>query len=415
MRTLAEVDPEVAAIIRRDTERQEYMIGLIASENYASDAVMQACGSVLANKYAEGYPGRRYYCGCENMDAVEALARQRACKLFDAEYVNVQPHSGSQANMAVYFAVLKPGDTVLAMDLAHGGHLTHGSPVNFSGQLYQFVHYGVSRETERIDYDAVAELARSYQPKIILAGASAYPRSIDFARFRAIAAEVGAYLVVDMAHIAGLVAAKVHPSPFPHADFVTTTTHKTLRGPRGGLVFARAHLGKVLDKNVFPGLQGGPFMHEIAAKAVAFHEASKPGFQQYQERIVANAAALAKALTGRGCRLVSGGTDNHLMLLDLRPKGLTGRAVSEALYEAGFIVNRNVIPFDTTSPMVTSGIRIGTPMVSSRGMGAPEMELIAEYICRVLDEPGNAALRREVRGKVRELCSRFPQYLHHLS
>lgn len=408
--SLEQVDPEVFEAIRDEGERLESNLELIASENVVSAAVLEAQGSLMTNKYAEGYPGRRYYGGCEYVDVVERLAVERAKELFGAEHVNVQPHSGSQANMAVYFAVLKPGDTYLGMDLSHGGHLSMGSPVNFSGRLYGVAAYGVSEETETIDYDALAELARERRPRLIVAGASAYPRVLDYERFRAIADEVGALLMVDMAHIAGLVAAGCHPSPVPHADYVTTTTHKTLRGPRGGMILCREEHAKTLDSRVFPGMQGGPLMHVVAAKAVALKEAATEEFASYQRQVVANAKALAGALTARGFRLVSGGTDNHVMLLDLRDSEITGKLAQETLERAGVTANRNTVPFDRRSPFVTSGVRIGTPAVTTRGMKEPEMRVVAELIQRALakvgDEPGLDAIAAEVRA----LCERFPVY-----
>lgn len=402
-------DPEVAEAIAKEEGRQRNKIELIASENFVSRAVMAAQGSVLTNKYAEGYPGHRYYGGCEYVDIVEDLARERVKKLFGAEHANVQPHSGAQANTAVYFAILKLGDTVLGMDLSHGGHLTHGSPVNISGMFYNFVAYGVDQETEQINYDAVRSLALEHKPKLLVAGASAYPRQIDFARLREIADEVGAYLMVDMAHIAGLVAAGLHQNPIPYAHFVTTTTHKTLRGPRGGLILCKQEFAKAIDKAIFPGIQGGPLMHVIAAKAVAFGEALKPEFAEYQKRIIENARALAEALVQKGFRLVSGGTDNHLMLLDVRTKGLTGKEAEHILDEVGITVNKNTIPYDPASPFVTSGIRIGTPAVTSRGMDTQAMKRIAEAIGVALterDEAGEATAREIVAG----LCQEFPLY-----
>ncbi len=413
MSYIANNDPEIHRAIRGELRRQYNQLEMIASENIVSPAVLEAQGSIFTNKYAEGYPGRRYYGGCEYADQVEELAMSRARELFGAEYANVQAHSGSQANMAVYFACLTPGDTVLGMDLAHGGHLSHGSTVNFSGQLYNFVSYGVSRETERIDMEEVARLAREHRPRMIVAGASAYPRVIDFAAFRRIADEVGALFMVDMAHIAGLVAAGVHPSPVPHADFVTTTTHKTLRGPRGGLILARAEHAKKLDSKIFPGIQGGPLVHIIAAKAVAFKEAMEPKFREDMNQVVKNAQALGNALVARGFRLVSGGTDNHLLLVDLTPKNITGKAAEKVLEEAGITVNKNAIPFDTQKRFVTSGIRIGTPAVTTRGLKEPEMEQIASWIDRALaaggDQPDHAALK-EILGEVARLCDRFPIY-----
>jgi glycine hydroxymethyltransferase len=415
MRWLDQVDPEVAKAIRLETERQSRNLELIASENFVSEAVLEALGSVMTNKYAEGYPGRRYYGGCEHVDTVEELAIQRAKELFGAEHVNVQPHSGSQANMAVYFTVLQPGDVILGPNLAHGGHLTMGSPVNFSGKLYRVVPYGVRRDDERIDLDQVRELAREHRPKLIVAGGSAFPRAIDFRAFRAIADEVGCLLMADIAHPAGLVAAGLHPSPVPYADFVTTTTHKTLRGPRGGMVMCRATHAQALDRVVMPGMQGGPLMHVIAAKAVGFREALTPDWRAYQRQIVANAQALAQALLRRGYRLVTGGTDTHLMLVDLTPQGLTGKEAQEALDRAWITVNKNTIPFETRSPMVTSGIRIGTPAVTTRGMKEPEMEAIAGFIDRVLGGRGDARLEASVRADVASLAGRFPLYPERLA
>jgi glycine hydroxymethyltransferase len=410
MQRIEQVDPDVAKAIRLETERQARNLELIASENFVSEAVLEAVGSVLTNKYAEGYPGRRYYGGCEHVDTVEELAIQRAKELFGAPHANVQPHSGSQANMAVYFTVLQPGDTILGPNLSHGGHLTMGSPVNFSGRLYRVVPYGVRREDERIDMDQVRDLARQHRPKLIVTGGSAFPRAIDFAPFRAIADEVGCPLMADIAHTAGLVAAGLHPSPIPHADFVTSTTHKTLRGPRGGLVMCRPAHAPALDKSVMPGMQGGPLMHVIAAKAVAFREALTPEWRAYQRQIVANAAALAQALLRRGYRLVTGGTDTHLMLLDLTPQGLTGKEVQEALDRAWITVNKNTIPFETRSPMVTSGVRIGTPAVTTRGMREPEMDAIADFIDRVIRGRGDSRVEGEVRADVAALTGRFPLY-----
>jgi len=372
--------------------------------------VLEAAGSVLTNKYAEGYPGKRYYGGCEFVDVAESLAIARAKELFGAEHANVQPHSGAQANMAVYFTLLKPGDTVLGMNLAHGGHLTHGHPLNFSGKLYTIVPYGVRQEDERIDYDEFERLAREHKPKMIMVGASAYPRVFDFERIGRVGRDVGAPIVVDMAHIAGLVAAKVHPSPVPHADFVTTTTHKTLRGPRGGMVLCRSQYAKDLDRALFPGVQGGPLMHIIAAKAVCFKEAMEPGFAEYQRQIVANAQRLARGLSNTGFRLVSGGTDNHLMLVDVFSKGLTGKVAEAALGKAGITVNKNAIPFDKNPPMVASGIRVGTPAVTSRGMREPEMDLIADYIARALSSPEDDRVLGSIRTEVEGLCRKFPLY-----
>ncbi|OGK83456.1 MAG: serine hydroxymethyltransferase [Candidatus Rokubacteria bacterium GWF2_70_14] len=411
---LEQADPEIAKAIRAETERQSRNLELIASENFVSEAVLEATGSVLTNKYAEGYPGRRYYGGCEIVDIAEELAIARARELFGAEHVNVQPHSGSQANMAVYMTLLQPGDTVLGPNLAHGGHLTAGHPLNFSGKLYRIVAYGVTRDTERIDLDQVRDLARQHRPKLIIAGGSAFPRAIDFQPFRQIADEVGAALMADIAHPAGLVAAGLHPSPIPYADFVTTTTHKTLRGPRGGMVMCRQEHAAALDKVVLPGIQGGPLMHVIAAKAVAFREAQSPEWRGYQGQIVRNARALAGALMGRGYRLVSGGTDTHLMLMDLTPKSITGKEAQEALDRAWITVNKNGIPFDTKGPMVTSGVRIGTPAVTTRGMKEPEMAQIAALIDRVLTNLGNASVEAAVRSEVQELTARFPLYAERL-
>jgi glycine hydroxymethyltransferase len=407
---IAAVDPEIARAIASERDRQETHLELIASENTTSLAVMEAQGSVLTNKYAEGYPQKRYYGGCEFVDVAEKLAVDRACSLFDAEYANVQPHSGSQANMAVYFALLKPGDTVLGMNLAHGGHLTHGSPVSFSGRLFQFHHYGVVRETGLIDYDEVARLAHNLQPRLIVCGASAYPRIIDFQAFADIARQVGAKLMVDMAHIAGLVAAGQHPSPVPHADVVTSTTHKTLRGPRGGLILGKAELGARLNKEIFPGIQGGPLMHIIAAKAVAFKQAIGDAFKEYQQATVRNARKMSDELQKAGIQLVTGGTDNHMILVDLRNLDLTGKAAEAALGQAGITANKNSIPFDEQGPAVTSGIRLGTPVVTTRGMGEAEMAAIAAFIARVLRHPAEATMVAEVRREVQDLCRRFPLY-----
>ena len=400
-------DPEVYASMIRELERQRNRIELIASENFVSASVMEAMGSHLTNKYAEGYPGKRYYGGCEFVDEVENLARERLKELFGADHANVQPHSGANANLAVYFAVLKPGDTVMGMDLSHGGHLTHGSPVNLSGKYFNFVPYGVDRETERIDYQRVDEIAEECRPKLLVAGASAYPRIIDFERLAETAKRVGALFMVDMAHIAGLVAAGLHPSPIPYADFVTTTTHKTLRGPRGGAILCKAEYAKEIDKAIFPGTQGGPLMHVIAAKAVSFKEALAPEFKEYQKQIVKNAAKLAEGLIKRGFRLVSGGTDNHLMLVDLRNKGLTGKQAETLLDEIGITVNKNTIPYDTESPFITSGIRIGTPAVTSRGMKEEAMEEIAEVIALILNNP---SAKKEAAARVNRLCTDYPLY-----
>ena len=409
-RSLAQVDPEIAAAIANETTRQAEGLELIASENFVSSAVLEAAGSVMTNKYAEGYPGKRYYGGCEFVDVAESLAIARAKTLFGAEHVNVQPHSGAQANMSVYLTLLKPGDTVLGMNLAHGGHLTHGHPLNFSGKLFTIVPYGVRKDDERLDYDEFEKLADQHQPKMIIAGASAYPRVFDFPRMAAVARRVGAPLMVDMAHIAGLVAGGVHPSPVPHADFVTTTTHKTLRGPRGGMVLCRAHHAKDLDRTVFPGVQGGPLMHIIAAKAVCFKEAASPEFAAYQKQIVRNAARLAKALQASGFRIVSGGTDNHIVLVDVFSKGHTGKVAEAALGEAGITVNKNAIPFDQNPPMVASGVRLGTPAVTTRGMGDAEMDLIAEFITRVMASPEDARVLASVKAQVEQLCRKFPLY-----
>jgi glycine hydroxymethyltransferase len=410
MRRLAEVDPDIAKALSEEALRQHRNLELIASENFVSEAVLEALGSVMTNKYAEGYPGRRYYGGCEVVDIAEELAIARAKELFGAEHVNVQPHSGAQANMAVYFTVLKPGDTVLGPNLSHGGHLTAGSPVNYSGKLYRIVPYGVRQDTERIDLDQVRDLAKEHRPKMIIAGGSAFPRAIDFKPFAEISREVGAVLMADIAHPAGLVAAGLHPSPVGLADFVTTTTHKTLRGPRGGMVMCGTRDAAALDKIVMPGVQGGPLMHVIAAKAVAFKEALTPEWRAYQRRIVTNAQALARALLARGYRLVSGGTDTHLLLVDLASRKLTGKEAQEALDRAWITVNKNTIPFETRSPMVTSGIRLGTPAVTTRGMQEPEMARIAELIDRVLASPGSPAVEATVRAEVQELTSRFPLY-----
>ncbi|SHI03678.1 serine hydroxymethyltransferase [Sporanaerobacter acetigenes] len=404
---LRKYDPEVMKIVELETNRQRNKIELIASENFVSPQVMEAMGSQLTNKYAEGYPAKRYYGGCEYVDMVEDLARERLKKLFGADHANVQPHSGSNANLGVYFAVLEPGDKVLGMNLSQGGHLTHGSPVNISGTYFNFVAYGVDKETETIDYDEVMEIAKREKPKLIVAGASAYPRIIDFAKFREIADEVGAYLMVDMAHIAGLVAAGLHPSPVPYADFVTTTTHKTLRGPRGGAILCKEEYAKKIDKAIFPGIQGGPLMHVIAAKAVSFGEALTDEFKEYQKQILKNSKALSEALLEKDFRLVSGGTDNHLILLDVRNKGLTGKKAEALLDEIGVTTNKNTIPFDPESPFVTSGLRIGTPAVTTRGMKEEDMKEIAEIISLALDEENN---RDDIRNKVKILCDKYPLY-----
>ena len=407
MKSLREIDPDVYRCVQAEYDRQNGQLELIASENIASHAVLEAQGSVFTNKYAEGYPNRRYYGGCQHADEVETLAIERAKELFGAEYANVQPHSGSQANMAVYFATLNPGDKVLGMDLAHGGHLTHGSGVSFSGKLYNFVSYGVAKDTERIEMDEVERIAFENRPKMIIAGASAYPREIDFARFREIADQVGALFMVDMAHIAGLVAAGVHPSPVPYADFVTTTTHKTLRGPRGGLILAKEKFAKSLDSNIFPGIQGGPLVHTIAAKAVGFHENMGEKFQSDQKKVKRNCAVLAESLMEKGFRLVSGGTDNHLLLVDLTNKDISGKDAEVILEKAGLTVNKNAIPFDTKSRFVTSGIRLGTASVTTRGLGEDEMRCVADFINRVIEQPDEATFGA-VRAEVEALCQKFP-------
>ncbi len=409
-RSLAESDPEIAGAIRNEAHRQAEGLELIASENFVSNAVLEAVGSVMTNKYAEGYPGRRYYGGCEFVDVAESLAIARAKALFGAEHANVQPHSGAQANMTVYLTLMKPGQTVLGMNLAHGGHLTHGHPLNFSGKLYNIVPYGVRKDDERIDYEELERLAHEHKPQMIMVGASAYPRVIDFPRIAAVARAVGAPMVVDMAHIAGLVAAGVHPSPVPHADFVTSTTHKTLRGPRSGLVLCREQYAKDLDRALFPGVQGGPLMHVVAAKAVCFKEAMEPAFAAYQRQVVANAQRLAASLSGHGFRLVSGGTDNHLMLVDVFSKGITGKVAEAALGKAGITVNKNAIPFDQNPPMVASGIRVGTPAVTTRGMREAEMDLVGDLIARVLASPDDTRTLAVVKEEVERLCRTFPLY-----
>jgi len=408
MGVISRTDPQVGALLSQEKRRQRDTINLIAAENYASRAVLEAQGSVLTNKYAEGYPGRRYYGGCREVNEIERLATERAEQLFKAEHANVQPHSGAQANLATYFSVLDYGDKIMAQNLAHGGHLTHGSPVNFSGRYYEVIPYGVNRHTEKIDYDEVERLAKEHRPKLIVAGASAYPRIIDFQRFRQIASQVGAILMVDMAHIAGLVAAGVHPSPVPHAELVTSTTHKTLRGPRGGFVLCRKEFASRLDAAVFPGMQGGPLMHVIAAKAVAFQEAMQPEFVSYQQAVVANAKTLAAELSRNGLRLVSGGTENHLVLVDLSAAGLTGKQAEEALEAAGIAVNRNAIPFDTRPPQQASGIRLGTPAVTSRGFGTGEIKQVAGLILKVLNSVGDDKVASLVCQEVRAMCQRFP-------
>jgi glycine hydroxymethyltransferase len=411
---LAQFDPEITAAIRQETERQEYSLEFIASENFVSEEVLAAQGSVLTNKYAEGYPAKRYYGGCEFVDVAEQLAIDRAKQLFGAEHVNVQAHSGSQANMAVYFATCQPGDTVLGMNLSHGGHLTHGSPVNFSGKLFNIVPYGIRRDTGTIDYDEVESLAKEHQPKLIVVGASAYPRTLDFEAFRRIADTIGVPVMVDMAHIAGLVAAGVHPTPVPHAEYVTTTTHKTLRGPRGGMILCQEEFAKKLNSNIFPGIQGGPLMHVIAAKAVALKEALTPEFKDYAAQVVKNAQALAAELVSRGYNLVSGGTDTHLMLVDFSGSDLTGKVAEETLEKAGITVNKNAVPFDTRSPFVTSGIRIGTPASTTRGLQEKEMRQIGAWIDEALQNIGDDAVLERIRGEIRELCKQFPLYAHRL-
>lgn len=407
---LQTTDPEVYAAIDAEEERQRNKLLLIASENFASPAVLAAQGSLMTNKYAEGYPGKRYYGGCQHVDTVEDLAIQRCKQIFGAEHVNVQPHSGSQANMAAYLSVLKPGDTILGMDLAQGGHLTHGSKVNFSGMIFRAFSYGVDRHTETIDFEAVRRLAEECRPRMIVVGASAYARTLDFPQFQAIAKSVGAYLMVDIAHIAGLIAAGLHPNPVPYADFVTTTTHKTLRGPRGGVVMCKAEHAKAVDKFVFPGMQGGPLMHVIAAKAVAFKEALSPAFKRYQQQVITNAKALAQGLTDRGYKIVSGGTDTHLMLVNLTNKGMTGKEADAALDAAGIIVNKNAVPYDEKPPAIASGIRLGTPIVSTRGMKEAEMKEIVALIDRVLQHRQDPAVLDEVRAQAKMLCNRFPVF-----
>jgi glycine hydroxymethyltransferase len=410
MSFLEKVDPKVSQAIDLETRRQAGKIELIASENFVSEAVLEAQGSVMTNKYAEGYPGKRYYGGCEFVDIVESLAIERCKQLFGADHVNVQPHSGTQANMAVYFAAVAPGDTILGMNLSHGGHLSHGSPANFSGKLYKIIPYGVSKDTETIDYDEVEKLAKEHKPKMIIVGASAYPRVLDFQKFREIADEVGAVIMADIAHIAGLVCTGLHPSPVPVCEYVTSTTHKTLRGPRGGLVMCKEAFAKTLNSRVFPGMQGGPLMHVIAAKAVAFQEALLPEFKEYQKQIIKNAQAMADELKNQGFRIVSGGTDNHLMLVDLTAKGVTGKDAQEALDRAAITVNKNGIPFDTQGPQVTSGIRIGTPAVTTRGMKEGEMRLIASYIADVIKNINNEQNIQAIAEKVKTLCAQFPLY-----
>ncbi len=411
---LTAFDPEIAQVVVNETKRQEYCLEFIASENFVSEAVLEAQGSVLTNKYAEGYPAKRYYGGCEFVDVAEQLAIDRAKELFGAEHANVQPHSGSQANMAVYMAACQPGDTVLGMNLAHGGHLTHGSPVNFSGKLYNIVPYGLDADTGTIDYAEVERLAKEHQPKLIVVGASAYAREIDFPAFRRIADAVGALVMVDMAHIAGLVAAGIHSDPVPYADFVTTTTHKTLRGPRGGMILCTEEWAKKINSNIFPGIQGGPLMHVIAAKAVAFKEALQPEFKEYAGQVVKNAQALANGLVEKGYNLVSGGTDNHLMLVDFTGTEITGKVAERTLEDAGITVNKNAVPFDTRSPFVTSGIRIGTPASTTRGLKETEMLQVAEWIDRALQNIGNDPELEKIRAEVKNLCLKFPLYAHRL-
>jgi len=407
MSNLKKVDPEIFEAIKNEEKRQKYTIELIASENFVSPEVLEAQGSVLTNKYAEGYPGKKYYGGCKYIDVIENLAIERAKEIFKAEHANVQPHSGSQANMAVYFSVLEVGDTILAMNLSHGGHLTHGSPVNFSGRFFNIIPYGVRKDTGRIDYDNLRDLAIKNRPKLIIAGASAYPREIDFSVFRSVADEVGGYLMADIAHIAGLIIAGLHQSAVPHCHFVTTTTHKTLRGPRGGLILCKEEYGRAIDKTIFPGIQGGPLMHVIAAKAVCFKQAMTPEFMNYQRQIVKNAKTLAEKLVELGYNLVSGGTDNHLMLVDLRNKGITGKQAEKALEEAGITVNKNMVPFDPQKPWVASGIRIGTPAVTTRGMKEKDMEVIADMMNRVLNNTENQKIKDEVREEVESFCKKF--------
>jgi glycine hydroxymethyltransferase len=414
VKRLIDVDPEIAEAIRLETDRQATKLELIASENFVSEAVLEAMGSPLTNKYAEGYPGKRYYGGCEFVDMAETLAIERAKQLFGAEHANVQPHSGAQANMAAYFSVLEHGDTILGLNLAHGGHLTHGSPVNFSGRFFKVIAYGVDKATEQIDMAEVRRLAKEHRPKLIVTGGSAYPRTLDFAAFKEVAAEIGATLMADIAHPAGIIAAGLHPSPIPHCDLVTTTTHKTLRGPRGGMIMCKAALAPAVNKTMFPGMQGGPLMHVIAAKAVAFKEALSPEFREYQRQIVDNARALAEALIAEGFRLVSGGTDTHVMLVDVASKGLTGKVSEAALDKAGLTVNKNAIPFDTKPPMITSGIRLGTPALTTRGMREAEMRQIASFIAEVLAHVEDADRQARVAGRVREMCAAFPLYRERL-
>jgi glycine hydroxymethyltransferase len=407
---LTSTDPDIASAIRNELHSQQHGLELIASENFVSPAVLEAVGSVLTNKYAEGYPGKRYYGGCEHVDVVETLAIDRAKALFGADHANVQPHSGAQANMAVYLAMLKPGDTLLGMNLSHGGHLTHGHPLNFSGKYFNIVPYGVRQDDERIDYDELERLAREHRPKMIVVGASAYARTIDYARIRAVATEVGALVMTDMAHISGLVAAGLHPTPVPHSDFVTTTTHKTLRGPRGGLILCRSEFAKEIDRALFPGVQGGPLMHVIAGKAVCFREALSESFRTYQLQVIRNASRLASRLAAAGLRIVSGGTDNHLVLVDVFSKGLTGKIAEAALGRASITVNKNAIPFDQHPPMTASGIRVGTPAVTTRGLGEAEIDLVAGFFARVLAAPNDESVANAVRSEVEALCRKFPLY-----
>jgi glycine hydroxymethyltransferase len=414
-KSLFKADPDVAEAIAQETLRQNETLELIASENFVSEAILEAAGSIFTNKYAEGYPGRRYYGGCQFVDRVETLAQERAKQLFGAEHVNVQPHSGTQANLAVYTTVCKPGDTIMGMNLSHGGHLTHGHPLNFSGMMYRVVSYGVRQDTERIDYDELARLAEEHKPRLVICGASAYPRVIDFERISGIARSVGAYSMADIAHVAGMVAAGLHPSPVPHMDFVTTTTHKTLRGPRGGIIMCREQFAKDLDRLVFPGTQGGPLVHILAAKAVCLGEALRPEFLEYQRQLLANASRLAETLSNDGCRLVSGGTDNHVMLVDVFSRGLTGKDAERALDQANITVNKNTIPFDKNSPMVASGIRLGTPAVTTRGMREPEMEIIGRLIATVLESPRDEHVLRQVREAVLAMTARFPLYAERLA
>lgn len=410
MNFIESVDPEIASLIRNEEKRQKESLELIPSENFVSPAILEAQGSILTNKYAEGYPGKKYYGGCQYVEAIERIAVERACSLFKAQHANVQPHSGTQANMAVYFAFLKPGDKIMTMSLSHGGHLSHGSPVNFSGLFYDVIHYGVDKETETLNYEEIYKLAEKEKPKLILAGASAYPRIIDFKKFKEIADSVGAYFMVDIAHIAGLIAGGVHPTPVPHADFITSTTHKTLRGPRGAFILCKKEYGPAIDKMVFPGIQGGPLLHAIAGKAICFLEASKSSFKNYARKIVDNAKALAEALKEKGFRLVSGGTDNHLLLIDLRSFNVTGKEAEELLESVGITVNKNMIPYDPRSPFITSGIRLGTPALTTRGMGEDEMREIAELIYETIKERDNETKLSIIRRRVAEICARFPMY-----